>query len=55
MAVQKDSSALAALNDEENKDNIALRDSFSQLIEYADYNTAFMDQTMCNHPHGYSL
>ena len=29
--------------DEENKDNIALRDSFSQLIEYADYNTAFMD------------
>ena len=27
----------------ENADNIALRDSFSQLIEYADYNTAFMD------------
>ena len=43
VAVQKDSSALAALNDEENKDNIALRDSFAQLIEYADYNTAFMD------------
>ena len=43
VAVQKDSSALAALNDEENKDNIALRDSFSQLIEYADYNTAFMN------------
>ncbi len=43
VAVQKDSSALAALNDEENEDNIALRDSFSQLIEYADYNTAFMD------------
>jgi polar amino acid transport system substrate-binding protein len=43
VAVQKDSSALAALNDEENKDNIALRDSVSQLIEYADYNTAFMD------------
>lgn len=43
VAVQKDSSALAALNDEENQDNIALRDSFSQLIEYADYNTAFMD------------
>lgn len=43
VAVQKDSSALAALNDEENKDNIALRDSFLQLIEYADYNTAFMD------------
>ena len=32
VAVQKDSSALAALNDEENADNIALRDSFSQLI-----------------------
>lgn len=43
VAVQKDSSALAALNDEENADNIALRDSFEQLIEYADYNTAFMD------------
>ena len=43
VAVQKDSSALAALNDEENTDNIALRDSFAQLIEYADYNTAFMD------------
>lgn len=43
VAVQKDSSALAALNDEENADNIALRDSFSQLIEYAYYNTAFMD------------
>ena len=40
VAVQKDSSALAALNDEE---NIALRDSFEKLIEYADYNTAFMD------------
>lgn len=43
VAVQKDSSALAALNDEENSENIALRDSFAQLIEYADYNTAFMD------------
>lgn len=43
VAVQKDSSALAALNDEENADNIALRDSFQELIEYADYNTAFMD------------
>ena len=43
VAVQKDSSALAALNDEENEENIALRDSFDQLIEYADYNTAFMD------------
>ena len=43
VAVQKDSSALAALNDEENSENIALRDSFAELIEYADYNTAFMD------------
>ncbi|MBR1931707.1 MAG: amino acid ABC transporter substrate-binding protein [Lachnospiraceae bacterium] len=43
VAVQKDSSALAALNDEENEANIALRDSFAELIEYADYNTAFMD------------
>ena len=43
VAVQKDSSALAALNDEEVAENIALRDSFAQLIEYADYNTAFMD------------
>ncbi len=43
VAVQKESSALEALNDEENADNIALRDSFKQLIEYADYNTAFMD------------
>lgn len=43
VAVQKDSSALAALKDEENKENIALRDSFKELIEYADYNTAFMD------------
>ncbi len=40
VAVQKDSSALAALNEDE---NAALRDSFSQMIEYADYNTAFMD------------
>ncbi|MBQ6697304.1 MAG: amino acid ABC transporter substrate-binding protein [Lachnospiraceae bacterium] len=43
VAVQKDSSALAALNDEENKENIALRDSFADLVEYANYNTAFMD------------
>lgn len=46
VAVQKDSSALAALNDEEEAENIALRDSFAQLIEYADYNTAFMDLEM---------
>lgn len=43
VAVQKDSSALAALNDEETPENTKLRDSFTQLIEYADYNTAFMD------------
>ncbi len=43
VAVQKESSALAALNDEEAPENIALRDSFEELIEYADYNTAFMD------------
>ena len=43
VAVQKDSAALAALTDEENKENIALKDSFKELIEYADYNTAFMD------------
>lgn len=40
VGVQKDSSALAALNNEENK---ALKDSFKELTEYADYNTAFMD------------
>lgn len=43
VGVQRDSSALSALNDEENTDNIALRDSFGSLTEYADYNTAFMD------------
>ena len=40
VAVQKDSSALAALNEEENQ---ALKESFGSLTEYADYNTAFMD------------
>ncbi len=40
VAVQKDSSALAALK---NEDNSELLGSFKQLIEYADYNTAFMD------------
>lgn len=43
VGVQRDSSALNALNDEESPENIALRDSFSSLTEYADYNTAFMD------------
>lgn len=43
VGVQRDSSALSALNDEETPENIALRDSFASLTEYADYNTAFMD------------
>ena len=43
VGVQSDSSALSALNDEEAPENIALRDSFGSLTEYADYNTAFMD------------
>ncbi len=40
VAVQADSSALAALNDEE---NTALTESFASLNQFADYNTAFMD------------
>ena len=40
VGVQKDSSALAALEDEENADLMA---SFGTLTQYADYNTAFMD------------
>ena len=43
VGVQRDSSALSALNDEEVPENIALRDNFGILTEYADYNTAFMD------------
>lgn len=43
VGVQRDSSALSALNDEEVPENVALRDSFGSLTEYADYNTAFMD------------
>lgn len=43
VGVQKDSSALAALNDEEAPENIALRDSFKELKQYGDYNMAFMD------------
>lgn len=43
VGVQADSSALAALNDEESPENIALRDSFASLTEYGDYNTAFLD------------
>lgn len=40
VGVQKDSSALAALESEE---NAALLASFGELTQYADYNTAFMD------------
>lgn len=44
VAVQADSSALAALTDEEdNEENLALAKSFAELIEVADYNTAFMN------------
>ena len=43
VAVQADSSALAALNDEEAPENIALRDSFKTLVQVKDYNTAFMN------------
>ena len=43
VAVQKDSSALAALNED---DNAALKKSFSKIIEFGDYNTAFMELEM---------
>ena len=43
VAVQKDSSALAALNSDDNK---ALAASFSKLIEFGDYNTAFLELEM---------
>lgn len=43
VGVQKDSSALAALTDEENQENLDLAASFADMVEYADYNTAFMD------------
>jgi len=43
VAVQMDSSALAALNNEENAD---LKNSFKELREFADYNTAFMELEM---------
>ncbi|MCR5256446.1 MAG: amino acid ABC transporter substrate-binding protein [Acetatifactor sp.] len=38
IGVQRDSSALAAINDNED-----LKNSFASVIEYADYNTAFLD------------
>lgn len=40
VGVQKDSSALAALESEENAD---LKNSFGNLTQYGDYNTAFLD------------
>lgn len=40
VGVQKDSSALAALESDENAD---LTNSFAKLTQYGDYNTAFMD------------
>lgn len=43
VGVQKDSSALAALEDEENQENLDLAASFASLTQYADYNTGFMD------------
>ncbi len=44
VAVQADSSALAALTDEEDNDeNLALAASFADLMEVPDYNTAFMN------------
>lgn len=43
VGVQKDSSALAALEDEENQENLDLAASFADLVQYADYNTGFMD------------
>lgn len=43
VGVQKDSSALAALEDEENQENMDLAASFAELVQYADYNTGFMD------------
>lgn len=44
VAVQADSSALAALtNEEDNEENLALTATFGSLTQFADYNTAFMD------------
>lgn len=43
VAVQADSSALAALNEEENAE---LLGSFTDLTEFGDYNTAFMELEM---------
>ena len=43
VAVQKDSSALAALDSEDNAD---LKASFGEMVEFGDYNTAFMELEM---------
>ena len=43
VGVQKDSSALAALQDEENQENLDLAASFAELVQYSDYNMGFMD------------
>lgn len=43
VGVQADSSALAALEDEESQENLDLAASFSTLNQFADYNTAFME------------
>lgn len=43
VGVQADSSALAALEDEENQENLDLAASFASLNQFADYNTAFME------------
>ena len=43
VGVQADSSALAALEDEESPENLDLAASFASLDQFADYNTAFME------------
>lgn len=43
VGVQADSSALAALEDEENQENLDLAASFADLKQFADYNTGFME------------
>lgn len=43
VGVQADSSALAALEDEERQENLDLAASFASLNQFADYNTAFME------------
>ena len=43
VGVQKDSSALAALEDKENQENLDLAASFKDLVQYSDYNMGFMD------------